>query len=678
MTASEGVPRLPLEGQLDLTYRCNNRCVHCWVRLSKDAPEQVDELGVDEVRGIADEARAMGCRRWGLSGGEPMLRPEFSEVFDYLTRKAVSYWINTNGTLITPSIARLLVRKGTKMVSLYGATAEVHDAVTRTPGSFEQALQGMAYLKEAGAAFVVQLTFVRENVHQRPEMRALALSLSPHIRSGASWLYAPADGSAACARDVHAQRLAPRDVVALDPPGRGGEEAAGWTASSCSALAAGDDRLFAGCIAGRPYFHVDPYGGMAWCSYVTEPGLRHDLRRGSFREAWDDFIPACGEEVRGDEEWRANCGSCELRDDCRWCAVYAHLETGRRSAPVPYLCAVAAEVRRYKEDWEARHRRYFRVAGVTVLLESDLALDTVRFPDELAAFAVDAPGDDIVTLRHHFVMPDRAAWDAGEEVLREPPWAVSRKDGAWVYEGVLPAPEQPPFRLAVFNAGHTRGVVYSPPEDAEFVREHCWFSLSLLPTDLLWLAPVLADRDAAVLHSAAAIVNGRGLLFVGHSGAGKSTTMELLKAERDRSGLDVQVLCDDRNVARRWPEGWRAHGTWSHGTTRGASPSSAPLAAVLFPQQDALNELELLTDRRAVWRRLLTTLIRPMVTAEWWKKELDVLEGLVADVPCYAMRFDTSGAIVAQLVRLAAGEPLAPACASGGTGTPPGGTHVAS
>ena len=77
---------------------------------------------------------------------------------------------------------------------------------------------------------------------------------------------------------------------------------------------------------------------------------------------------------------------------------------------------------------------------------------------------------------------------------------------------------------------------------------------------------------------AAVILNGQGLIFVGHSEAGKSTTAAMLKnvgvgaglvpaLEGDHKGspLQVEILCDDRNIVRRWEEGWRVHGTWSHG-----------------------------------------------------------------------------------------------------------------
>jgi len=191
------MPRLPLKGSLNLTYRCNNDCRHCWLRIPPGAytPSiggrggKQRELILDEIKAVVDQARAMGCREWSISGGEPMLRPDFVETFDYLTRKATRYSLNTNGTLITPQIAQFMRRKGTKMIALYGATAEVHDHITRAPGSFEHTMRGFAYLKEAGAGFTVQLIPMSDNYHQWDEMQALAQSLSKHWRCGAAWLY---------------------------------------------------------------------------------------------------------------------------------------------------------------------------------------------------------------------------------------------------------------------------------------------------------------------------------------------------------------------------------------------------------------------------------------------------------------------------------------------------------
>ena len=128
---------------------------------------------------------------------------------------------------------------------------------------------------------------------------------------------------------------------------------------------------------------------------------------------------------------------------------------------------------------------------------------------------------------------------------------------------------------------------------------------------------------------------------------------------REALGERAQILCDDRNIVRIWPEGYHGgppgiyvHGTWSHGDVPDVSPAGALLRAILFLEQSPTNEVVPFSDRRDVRRRLLATLIRPMVTADWWNKEIDVLERIVADVPCYAMRFDRSGAIVPQVEAL--------------------------
>jgi hypothetical protein len=318
-------------------------------------------------------------------------------------------------------------------------------------------------------------------------------------------------------------------------------------------------------------------------------------------------------------------------------------------------------------EWQKKHRRYFKIAGITVCVECEMDFATIKFRQEFAPFAVDGPGDDNVTIRHYFEMPDMKGNDLGKELYHKVPWAISRKNDTWYYQGISPSPDDPELhRLAVFNADYTRATIYSPHGTGECISSDGWYSLSLFPTDQIWLAPLLADRNAVLMHSAAAIVNGHGLLFVGHSEAGKSTTMTLLKnaGERTNTGFDpaeggnpghslqTEILCDDRNIVRRWNDRWYVHGTWSHGDVPDVASSSAPLRAILFLQQDTINEIAPLTDRREIWKRLLATLIRPMVTTTWWQKELDVLEKIVEEIPCYTMRFDKSGGIVQELLHL--------------------------
>jgi MoaA/NifB/PqqE/SkfB family radical SAM enzyme len=635
MSPQKQLPRLPLDGSLDLTFRCDNHCLHCWLWVPSTAQEIQDELSFDEIKRIVDEARQMGCQAWKISGGEPMLRPDFPEIFDYVTRKAVHYSLNTNGGRITPEIARLMTRRGRKMVALYGATAEVHDRVTRHPGSFEAMRRGLAYLAEAGAGFEMQVIPMRANIHQYEQMLALAQTLSPNVRIGATWLYLSACGSAARNREILQQRLDPADVLAIDEPNPAYEPAAG-AQTTCSAMP-DDGRLFAPCIAGRRDFHIDPYGKMSFCCFIKDPALRYDLRHGSFQEAWDAFIPGLSDVVRASQEYWEGCGACDLRSDCRWCPVYGYLEHGRYDAKVDYLCQVAAETRRYKADWRQNHRRYYQIAGLTVQVSADFPFTDETFDPKFETFRVNEPSEDLITIHHVLQIPERSELRLGEEIYHQPPWAVYRQKNSFVYIGIPPEDMEMETRIMmIMDAAHTSATIYHQPK---FNQTTGLGALTSLPSDQLLLARILADRQAFFVHASGIRLDGSGLLFLGQSGAGKSTMLKLLRGQGE-------ILCDDRMIVRKWPEGFRIHGTWSHGELPDVSPAEAPLRAVLFLEQAHTNQLIPMPHMHERLGALLDRVVRPLVDAGWWEKTLDTAGALAAEVPFYRLQFDLSGEVV--------------------------------
>jgi hypothetical protein len=117
----------------------------------------------------------------------------------------------------------------------------------------------------------------------------------------------------------------------------------------------------------------------------------------------------------------------------------------------------------------------------------------------------------------------------------------------------------------------------------------------------------------------------------------------------------AEILCDDRNIVRRWPEGWRVHGTWSHGEVPQVSSASAPLGAILFLQKSNRNRLRLLENRKEIVTRLLSCLIRPMASTDWWEKMLALIGSVAREIPCYQMEFDQSGNVVVVLKDLVDG-----------------------
>jgi len=636
---------MPFKGSLDLTYRCNNNCRHCWLRIAPDTKEKEEELSLEEIKRIVGDAKGMGCRYWHISGGEPMLRGDFVEIFDYITINSNSYSLNTNGALITPEIAKLLKRKGVKMVALCGSTAVVHDHITRTPGSFEATMRGFAYLKEAGARFIVQLIPMRDNYHQFQDMVRLAESLSKHYRIGAAWLYLSACNDSEKNQEIMRQRVFPEQVVEIDKPDLTHEDSINKAGEIHGCSAETEDYFFSSCIANRRDFHIDPYGKMTFCSFIKESVFRYDLRRGSFEECWEEFIPSLAHKIRITDEYLNNCGSCELRKDCRWCPVYSYLEHRRFSAKVEYLCDVAKENRKFKENWKKCHRRHYKIADITIQVDSDLPINDATFHPKFRNFEVSENGRKDIIISHHFNLPDLNGKDLGEEVYRRAPWAIYKNRDSWIYTGIFPlvSGDKGIYRIVVFNRDHTRGMIYNNSDKA-FLKGGLR-SLTHFPTDQILLARALADMEGCYFHSSGISFNGSGFLFMGHSEAGKSTVVSMLKGQ-------AKILCDDRMILRRYSGDFKIYGTWSHGGVPDISNDSAPLKAILFLDKDSENRLELLNDRSQITKRLLACLIKPLITAEWWEKMLLLIEKISSEIPCYVLHFDKSGKVGGLLKQL--------------------------
>ena len=196
-------------------------------------------------------------------------------------------------------------------------------------------------------------------------------------------------------------------------------------------------------------------------------------------------------------------------------------------------------------------------------------------------------------------------------MYRRPPWTIYRLDRPdHVHHGRPVADDR---ECVVFaTPDHTAIEVFNGEQREEPFREGGVNALTMMPTDQIVLARVLADRRACFLHSCGVIVDGRGLLFVGHSEAGKSTMMTMLASEGE-------ALCDDRNIVRIWGDDVRVHGCWSHGEVPIVSAASAPLGAVLFLRKATTNRIVPLVASEEILGHLLPCVIKPLVTADWWR-----------------------------------------------------------
>ena len=312
------------------------------------------------------------------------------------------------------------------------------------------------------------------------------------------------------------------------------------------------------------------------------------------------------------------------------------------------LWEVVATSSEKSQNEVAAGRRFYGIAGLTVQVESDLPITDTTFEPKFAAFEVAGPSSDTIVVRLHFGLPaiDEAA--LGREVYRRPPWVIYHAPDQTTYFLSGPGDNEPEC-VVLATADHTTIEVFNNARREEYFREGDLNALTMLPTDQIVLARVLAERQACFVHSCGVIVDGRGLLLVGHSEAGKSTMMTMLVSEGE-------ALCDDRNIVRVWDDDIRVHGCWSHGEVPIVSAASAPLGAVLFLRKATTNRVVPLVKSEEILRQLVPCVIKPLVTADWWERTLDVVGRIVSDVPCYVVEFDKSGAVVALVHDLVAGQ----------------------
>ena len=96
---------------MELTERWDNNCIHCYINLpADDVAAKEKELSTSEVKGILEEAASLGCLTVRFTGGEPLLREDFEEIYVFTRKLGLKVLLFTSATLITPEVAQLLAR----------------------------------------------------------------------------------------------------------------------------------------------------------------------------------------------------------------------------------------------------------------------------------------------------------------------------------------------------------------------------------------------------------------------------------------------------------------------------------------------------------------------------------------------------------------------------------------
>jgi radical SAM protein with 4Fe4S-binding SPASM domain len=338
--------RAPISFDLEVTARCNNNCSHCCINLPVgDLEAKAKELTLKEIIGIAQEAVSLGAVWCLLTGGEPLLRQDFFDLFLNLKRLGLLVSVFTNACLVTQKHVDLFLQHPPRdiEVTVYGITQETYERVTRQPGSFRLFWEGLRRLLEGGVKVRLKAMALQSNVHEFSEIARFCRQYSKDYFRFDPFLHLRFDGNPQRNQEIVAQRLSPDEIVSLEraDPKR-------WPAleKNCHILITPGptrdrcDHIF-NCGAGLGSFAVSYDGLFRLCPDLWHPECLQDVKNGGLKGAWEDLVPRVREKRSQNREYLAKCSQCHLFNLCFWCPARAYLETGLLDAPIEYFCLVA-------------------------------------------------------------------------------------------------------------------------------------------------------------------------------------------------------------------------------------------------------------------------------------------------------------------------------------------------
>ncbi len=350
----------------NLTDRCNLRCTHCY---SSSGPGRTTEgeLTTAEALGVIDDLADMGVPLILFSGGEPLLREDIWELARHARERGLKMALSTNGTLITPDIARRIRDSGIEYagISLDGARAETHDRFRNSPGAFEKTIRAFSACREAGLRCGVRVTLTKENCRELEALTDLALSLGAS-RFCLYWLVPAGRGSTSYARlqldrdqVTDALGLLYRKAKEIDPAAM--EFLTVDAPQDCIHLLASMEKdgsedlaeargllasLQGGCSAGTRVANIDAQGNVYPCQFARSGEfLVGNIRNQPFSRIWAETgNPVLARFRDRQSRFGGRCGICSYRDLCGGgCRVRAHAAGGDFLAEDPFCYVTKAE-----------------------------------------------------------------------------------------------------------------------------------------------------------------------------------------------------------------------------------------------------------------------------------------------------------------------------------------------
>lgn len=341
----DDMERIPLNGTFELTARCNLGCKMCLIRIDN---QRMSELGgrertADEWIDMAGQIMEQGTLELLITGGEPMLRPDFTKIYKAIASMGFLITLYTNATLVTPQIMEALMEYPPHSlgITVYGASSDTYGKVTGKAAAYDQMLRGVEQLLKLPSNIEIRATIIKDNLEDLNQITKWALNLRSNITFRVTRIVTkPVRGGIA---DVKACRLTPEQNAAMiksiadtyfmepfhklvkEKPDLNFDEMINQARQKPEEK----QRTLYGCSAGMNSYAITWDGRLIGCQMLGDCST--DPFDQGFQYAWDEF-PEKVELMPVPRE----CENCNI--PCNSCPATRLSETGSTGGMSEYLC----------------------------------------------------------------------------------------------------------------------------------------------------------------------------------------------------------------------------------------------------------------------------------------------------------------------------------------------------
>ena len=331
------ITKTPISGAIELLPLCNMDCKMCYIKLTKTQMEKQGQiLSADKFLDFAKQLREMGTLFILLTGGEPLLYPEFKKLYKELKKMGFVIVINTNATLIDENWAEFFSNDLPRRlnITLYGASDETYKALCNNPRGFTQVMNAVKLLKKNNIPVKFNITITPDNIHDYEKILQIAENLQIPVQL-AHYMFP--DCRCGLEKNSHENRFSPREAAEVFVKRSKTEKAPyfeDFANNYLNKIAPKDspEPLPAfGCRSSVCGFWINWKGELSPCGIINKPSI--SIVDNTVDAAWKYLqieIPKLKKSSK--------CSNCDKYNVCRPCAAMAYAETGKFDKTPKYLC----------------------------------------------------------------------------------------------------------------------------------------------------------------------------------------------------------------------------------------------------------------------------------------------------------------------------------------------------